>query len=237
MNRGSGVRMWRLACVLAAATSASPSIASSVLWGFLEYQGEWEVETGVMCQLYSSESPGGLAVRPAVAMTVDRKLRTQVEISGYDHGVDLEHSDSWVILDEGQVACEETTRHLTEQFLKNGIDDWENWVSNQSIKHSIAPFRFYLGLATASINCWRPEDPYNPVFDEVYYGWALFEWSKNQLSLVDSALCLEPNTGIIVGSSTIVPIPEPSSCALAALGVAALLRRRHGNRLQGSPCS
>jgi len=81
----------------------------------------------------------------------------------------------------------------------------------------------------------RPEDPSNPVFDEVYYGWALFEWSKNQLTLVDSALCLEPNTGIIVGSSTIVPIPEPSSFALAALGVTALLRRRHSHRLQGSP--
>ena len=150
----------------------------------------------------------------------------RVEISGYDGGVDLEHSDSWVLLDEGQVASEDTTRHRDEFFLKNGIDDWENWVSNQSVNRLISPFRFYLGLATASFDCWRVEDPYNPVFDEVYYGWALFEWKPNQLTIVDSALCLEPNVGIVVGSSVTVPVPEPAAGALAALGAVALLRRR-----------
>lgn len=206
--------------------TACPAFAAQALWGFLQYQGEWDVETGIVAQLYASESPGGLNIRPAVAIMIDRNERTHVEISGYGSGVDLEHTDSWVLLDEGQVACEETTRHLDSHFLKNGIDDWENWVSNQSIKHSLSPFQFYLGLATASFDCWHVEDPFNPVFDEVYYGWALFEWNQDQLTLVDSALCLEPNAGIVVGSSTIIPVPEPSSSWLAVIGAVAILRRR-----------
>ena len=71
-------------------------------------------------------------------------------------------------------------------------------------------------------------------WSDVYYGWALFEYSYGRLTLVDSAL----NTGgggIYAGTSITVPIPEPSSWALAALGVAALLRRRHSHRLQGCP--
>ena len=35
----------RFACVLAVVLSACQSFAAQVLWGFLQYQGEWDVET------------------------------------------------------------------------------------------------------------------------------------------------------------------------------------------------
>ena len=59
------------------------------------------------------------------------------------------------------------------------------------------------------------------------YGWAKFQFSNGELSLVSSAVALDAD-GIYAGTGNVVPrsIPEPSAMTLMLLGLAALAARR-----------
>jgi hypothetical protein len=86
-------------------------------------------------------------------------------------------------------------------------------------------FRFYLGFAIAGTDTATGE----ALQSNVYYGWAQFEYSDGEISVVSSAL----NTtggGIYAGTDRTTSVPEPASGALALLGAVLLLRRRGTGR-------
>lgn len=72
---------------------------------------------------------------------------------------------------------------------------------------------FYVGLYTGNDQFAPPDGIYNnPLF-----GWALLVNNRGVIQVLDSAL--EYNGGgIFAGTQTIIPAPEPSALALAALG-------------------
>ncbi len=139
----------------------------------------------------------------------------------------------WVELGEGETVGETTTRHLDSYFLKGWID-WNDGDSTDDIGRSdydiTAPSdgssSFFLGFASDYLAPGSTE-----LLLPIIYGWVELLPGGNALTLGRTALDVS-GAPLVVGQ-----VPEPSSCALAALGVAALLRRRHGHRLQGSPCS
>lgn len=85
---------------------------------------------------------------------------------------------------------------------------------------------FYLGAATSSAT--DPGFSWATLSNRTSFGWAHFRAdSSGKLTLVDSAMAFrEP--GIVVG--TLSAVPEPSTWALMALGLAGLAVGRHANR-------
>ena len=206
---------------------------ASVLWGVLDGADRWS-DDGVNYAVFSASSPNGLPVRPAVGIraAMDRETGS-VTVGSELWLVDLEHFDCWKQVSGNDIVDETSTRHLDSYFFKSGLDA-EAWDASDSVEHAgFAPFRFVLGFATGE-ETW-PEDGGSPVFEDVYYGWALFECrgGRNpQVYLVESAMSLVPNRGIYAGTATLVPVPEPSAAALALFGAAVLARRRKRRQLR-----
>ncbi|TBO28352.1 PEP-CTERM sorting domain-containing protein [Aquabacterium lacunae] len=90
---------------------------------------------------------------------------------------------------------------------------------------------FYLGAATSSAT--DPGFSWATLSNRTSFGWAHFRAdSSGKLTLVDSAMAFrEP--GIVVG--TLSAVPEPSTWALMALGLASLAVRRQAHRQPRQP--
>lgn len=90
---------------------------------------------------------------------------------------------------------------------------------------------FYLGAATSSAT--DPGFSWANLSNRTSFGWAHFRAdSSGKLTLVDSAMAFrEP--GIVVG--TLSAVPEPSTWALMALGLASLAVRRQAHRQPRQP--
>jgi predicted outer membrane repeat protein len=72
---------------------------------------------------------------------------------------------------------------------------------------------FYLGLYTGN----DPNGPVNGIYSDPLFGWAELENVNGTIYLLNSALEYQGG-GIYAGTQTIIPTPEPSELALAALG-------------------
>ena len=70
---------------------------------------------------------------------------------------------------------------------------------------------FYVGLYTSE------HYAVNGIYDDPLFGWAELVNNNGVIELLDSALEYQGG-GIIAGTQTILPIPEPGVLALAALG-------------------
>lgn len=80
---------------------------------------------------------------------------------------------------------------------------------------------FYLGLYTGNVQFAPPDGIYNnPLF-----GWARLVNNNGVIQVLNSALEYGGG-GILAGTQNIIPVPEPSSLALIALGVFSLWCQR-----------
>lgn len=215
--------MKTLAIVLTCMATAFAARGASVLWDVIVFQQSNSDHDGIPISWFGAQFPGGLPVRPCVAIAVTQTTRPfQTTVSGADYAVDLERLDSWVVMSEGDLVDESSTRHLDSAFLHSGLD-WEEFHADQTVVGGRGPFSFYLGFATGEE---RWDDFGNLLSDHVYYGWALFEWTGREIVVLESALNAETNGGIYVGTGITTPVPEPSGAALALAGAALLVRRR-----------
>jgi hypothetical protein len=69
---------------------------------------------------------------------------------------------------------------------------------------------FYLGFYTGY-------SPQNGIYSNPVFGWGEFVNNGGVIQMLDSALEIEGG-GIYAGTQTIIPVPEPSTLALVALG-------------------
>jgi len=93
---------------------------------------------------------------------------------------------------------------------------------------------FYLGFYTG-YNPWVIIDG-QPVYTGIYsnpvFGWGKFVNNQGAIQMLDSALEIEGG-GIIAGTQTIIPVPEPSTLALVVLCSVSLgLRHWHSRNLK-----
>jgi hypothetical protein len=79
---------------------------------------------------------------------------------------------------------------------------------------------FYVGLYTGSTY------PVNGVYSDPLFGWAQLVNNNGVIQLLDSALEYGGG-GIITGTQTILPIPEPGTLGLLVLGGLLLAFQRH----------
>ena len=130
---------------------------------------------------------------------------------------------NWILANEGDLIDERTSRHLDSYFFQTGMDEGEYGGSGSFDCNYAGQHRFYMGFATA-LPDWDNETGVHRLRD-IFYGWALFEYSEGKLSLVQSALNADGG-GIYVGTDRTTPVPEPASGALALVGAVLFLRRR-----------
>lgn len=199
--------------------------AASVLWGvFGTGSGIQEGNVNRLdINCYMTVPGTDHMIYPNIELiAVPDDMKWDVLISSTDCIVSA-YGDNWVLSEYGRPADSSTTRNQDEYFLQ-GWMDFNLDVRTGSITADYeSTFTFYLAFATeieyADLHVW---DQYRTV----YYGWAEVEYSLGVLSIVDSAIALEPNTGIYVGTGTTfpvqAPVPEPGAGCLAAAGAAFL---------------
>lgn len=71
---------------------------------------------------------------------------------------------------------------------------------------------FYLGFYTGN------SFPVNGIYDDPLFGWGRFRNNNGTIQLLDSALAYGGG-GIIAGTQTILPVPEPSAFVLGGVGL------------------
>lgn len=201
--------------------------ASSVLWGvFGTGSGIQEGNVNRLDVNCLMAVPGtDYMVYPNIELiAVPDDMKWDVSISSTDCIV-LAYGDNWVLSEYGRPADSSTTRNQDEYFLQGWMDSNLEVRTGSITADYESTFTFYLAFATGieynGLDVWE-QDP----FGTVHYGWAEIEYSRGALSVVDSAIALEPNTGIYVGTGTTVPVqlpvPEPGAGCLAAVGAALL---------------
>ena len=79
---------------------------------------------------------------------------------------------------------------------------------------------FYLGFYTG-YHPWLGDGTYTGIYTDPLFGWAKLVNVNGVIQMLDSALEYGGG-GIYVGTQTIIPVPEPSFLALAAIGTLAL---------------
>ena len=203
-------------------------VAATVAWGVLSMNDATETQSGRLMPVEGSPIPvaSGEYVYPNAVISLSATGINTVTITADPYSIVTAYGDSWVLVEEGELVDASTTRNADSFFLHGWIDGQEdNWdlrADDPVVLPAQSASRFYLGFATAS----SAAESY-PQYDwtDVYYGWALFEYSDGELSLVNSALNVNGG-GIYAGSAVTTPIPEPAAGAFAALGALALLHRR-----------
>jgi hypothetical protein len=80
---------------------------------------------------------------------------------------------------------------------------------------------FYVGLYTGNVQ----SPPPNGIYGDPLFGWAELVNNNGIIQLLDSAMEYQGG-GIFAGTQTIIPVPEPSTFSLAALGALLLGFRR-----------
>lgn len=204
-------------------------MAAAVAWGILSMNDATTTNSGRLGPMGGSPIAvaSGEHVYPNAVISLAISGNNTATITADPNDIVTAYGDSWVLVEEGELVDASTTRNLDAYFLHGWIDgqedDWDLRADAPIVLPARRSDRFYLGFASASSAAEKAYPQYD--WSDVYYGWALFEYSYGRLTLVDSALNIEGG-GIYAGTSITVPIPEPSSCALAVLGVVALLRRR-----------
>ena len=135
--------------------------------------------------------------------------------------------ENYVLSSPGEVADATTTRNLGTYFRHAWIDDPDGTAEWSKAELSVpgnSAFDFCLAFATDAFlvsndGTWDPDAP-----SVCCYGWVGLRYSRGLLYVVDSAINLTPEQGIVVG--TYSAVPEPSAAALALFGAAVLARRR-----------
>jgi len=89
---------------------------------------------------------------------------------------------------------------------------------------------FYVGLYTGNQNYYPPDG----IYTDPLFGWALLVNNRGVIEMLDSALEYKGG-GIFAGTQNIMPIPEPGSVALLAMGALLLgsYRRRNSRKING----
>ena len=215
------------AMLFATALASKTVVAGSVLWGVLSMDPASSGEDSFLMPsggIPISVASGG-AVYPNAWITVSEEDGI-VTITGDPRRLVTAGGDSWSRTGHGELVDASTTRNPGSSFLHGWLDgqedDWDLRADDPVVAEADSVFSFYLGFATASsLNEGNPRYEWS----DVYYGWALFEYSGGTLRLVDSAIDVD-GCGIYAGTGTTTPVPEPSSACLAALGALAVFSRK-----------
>ena len=86
---------------------------------------------------------------------------------------------------------------------------------------------FYLGFYTG-YNPFDSHGGYTGIYTNPVFGWGEFINNNGAIQMLDSGLEIEGG-GIYAGTQTIIPVPEPSTLALSAVGALLLGFRRWRN--------
>jgi hypothetical protein len=79
---------------------------------------------------------------------------------------------------------------------------------------------FYVGLYTGNQNFYPPDG----IYTDPLFGWARLVNNNGVIQLLDSALAYRAG-GIYAGTQNLIPVPEPSTVGLFALGALLLVLR------------
>ena len=212
--------------------------ASSVAWDVLQLESGEFSGSGLNRTWRGTFSTGGMKTVGESGDTVDfyisflvtrTMLPSQAHILPDTENLVLDGPESnWILANEGDLIDESTSRHLDSYFFQTGLDDG-GYDGSGSIDCDYAgQYRFYMGFATG-LPDWDDETGVHRSRD-IFYGWALFEYSGGKVSLVQSALNADGG-GIYVGTDRTTPVPEPATGGLALAGALLLLRRRRRSRI------
>ena len=87
---------------------------------------------------------------------------------------------------------------------------------------------FYVGLYTGN----QPFAPPDGIYSDPLFGWARLVNNNGVIQLLDSALAYKAG-GIYAGTQNLIPVPEPSTLGLVALGALVFGWRLHKTRAAG----
>jgi hypothetical protein len=87
---------------------------------------------------------------------------------------------------------------------------------------------FYVGLYTGN----QPFAPPDGIYSDPLFGWARLVNNNGVIQLLDSALAYKAG-GIYAGTQNLIPVPEPSTTGLIALGALLLGWRLRKKRVAG----
>ena len=107
---------------------------------------------------------------------------------------------------------------ISLQPIHNGSYQ-ELTIPNSYVFNSGSPF--YVGLYTGN-QSFAPQDG---IYSDPLFGWARLVNNNGVIQLLDSALVYQGG-GIIAGTQTIIPVPEPTTFGLAAVGLIVLSFRQ-----------
>ena len=185
-------------------------------------------ENGISVGCYDFAHPQMIWPEIGFEISVQNQVILFAVVSDY---VVAEFIGNWVVAKPGDVACEETTRHLNNylyhSYMDNsyhlpgmeaviGTDDGPVTHSGSvSVKKGLD---VYLMFAVESIGILDGNAP------EIYYGWTqLLTSTDGSVRVGASAIDLDGGPMIVGGGSA---IPEPSSTLLLLIGGALLALKR-----------
>lgn len=206
---------------LAILAMACSSEGASVVW---DYFGHPSGSSISLVRGWLDETGYDYLIYPNIQINATPSANgTRVTIAAEETAI-AAFGDNWVIAEAGDVADASTTRNQDSYFLHGWMDGNTLVSADDSITRFYnGTFSFFLAFATTTNEA---DDLGNPIFEHVWYGWVQIEYSKGILSVIDSAVNLTANEGIVVGTDRTIPVPEPASGFLALFGALLLTRRR-----------
>ena len=191
------------------------ALSDSVLWNVVEVRCFPSDDAGkATWTMWTDEDQYDPSIALSVAFHSDATGQTSLRLYGG-------YSVLWPLqilslFQYGEVIDSSSIRGPDRVFLDNCMEN-STWHDTTVADGSSVILGFFTGTEGLGM----------PDKEWAYYGWAMFQFSNGELSLVSSAVALDAD-GIYAGTGNVVPrsIPEPSAMTLMLLGLAALAARR-----------